>query len=49
LTRCFQLWLNGFGVPLTYGRDGSVVFVPFLVELDLAYQYLIECGFVELD
>ncbi len=41
----FQLRLNAYRVLLTRGRDGTVVFVPPLEELDLTYEYLFESGF----
>lgn len=44
----FQLRLNAYRVLLTRGRDGTVVFVPPLEELDATYAYLRDCGFREL-
>lgn len=44
----FRLRLNAYRVLLTRGRDGTVVFVPPLPELDPTYEYLSESGFVEL-
>jgi tRNA A58 N-methylase Trm61 len=35
-------------VLLTRGRDGVVVFVPALTELDETYQYLVASGFCEI-
>lgn len=44
----FQLRLNAYRVLLTRGRDGAVIFVPLLEELDETYKYLVESGIVEL-
>lgn len=44
-----QLRLNAYRVLLTRGRDGTVVFVPPLPELDETGGYLRACGFVSLD
>jgi hypothetical protein len=41
----FQLRLNAYRVLLTRGRDGTIVFVPPLQELDITYCYLSESGF----
>lgn len=41
----FQLRLNSYRVLLTRGRDGTVVFVPPLDEMDDTYEYLCKCGF----
>lgn len=41
----FQLRLNAYRVLLTRGRDGSVVFVPPLNELDETFKYLTLSGF----
>jgi hypothetical protein len=43
-----QLRLNAYRVLLTRGRDGTVVFVPPLAELDDTYAYLARSGFLEL-
>ena len=44
----FQLRVNAYRVLLTRGRDGAVVFVPTLPELDETYAYLREAGMVVL-
>jgi hypothetical protein len=44
----FQLRANAYRVLLTRGRDGTVVFVPPLLELDETYKYLLACGFLEI-
>jgi hypothetical protein len=44
----FQLRTNAYRVLLTRGRDGTVVFVPPLYELDETYSYLRESGFRDL-
>jgi hypothetical protein len=44
----FQLRLNAYRVLLTRGRDGTVVFVPPLAELDETFGHLKTAGFVEL-
>ncbi len=44
----YQLRINAYRVLLTRGRDGIVVFVPPLAELDGTFSYLVESGFVEL-
>jgi hypothetical protein len=41
--------LNAYRVLLTRGRDGTVIFVPPLNELDETYHYLAECGVPELN
>jgi|TARA_Y100000294_G_scaffold152541_1_gene150902 hypothetical protein len=41
----FQLRLNSYRVLLTRGRDGTVVFVPPIDEMDETYEYLCDCGF----
>ena len=41
----FQLRINSYRVLLTRGRDGVVVFVPPLRELDETAAYLQESGF----
>jgi hypothetical protein len=43
-----KLRLNAYRVLLTRGRDGVVVFVPALTELDETYQYLVASGFCEI-
>ena len=40
----FQLRTNAYQVLLTRGRDGTVVFVPPLYDLDETYNYLRESG-----
>ncbi len=40
----FQMRLNAYRVLLTRGRDGTVIFVPPLDELDETFQYLSACG-----
>lgn len=44
----FQLRLNSYRVLLTRGRDGTVVFVPPIDEMDETFEYLCECGFRQL-
>jgi hypothetical protein len=44
-----QLRVNAYRVLLTRGRDGTVVFVPPLTEMDETYRHLIESGFHPLD
>src|SRR5262249_5884358 len=44
-----QLRLNAYRVLLTRGRDGTVVFVPSLPELEETTEYLKACGFKSLD
>jgi DUF2075 family protein len=44
----FQLRVNAYRVLLTRGRDGTMVFVPPMYELDETYDYLRACGFREL-
>ena len=41
----FQLRLNSYRVLLTRGRDGTVVFLPPLQEMDETWDYLVSCGF----
>jgi DUF2075 family protein len=43
-----QLRLNAYRVLLTRGRDGTVVFVPPLGEMDETYSYLLDSGFRKL-
>lgn len=45
----FQLRVNAYRVLLTRGRDGTVVFVPLLPELDDTYVYLADSGFRSLE
>jgi len=44
----FQLRINAYRVLLTRGRDGCVVFLPSLPELDETYAFLTAAGFREL-
>jgi hypothetical protein len=44
----FQMRLNAYRVLLTRGRDGTIVFVPPLGELDATWEYLRNAGFKEL-
>lgn len=44
----YQLRVNAYRVLLTRGRDGTVVFMPPLKELDETWEYLTACGFREL-
>ncbi|UCH21558.1 MAG: DUF2075 domain-containing protein, partial [Deltaproteobacteria bacterium] len=44
----FQLRINAYRVLLTRGRDGSVVFVPPINELDATFSYLAKSGFKEI-
>jgi hypothetical protein len=44
----FQLRINAYRVLLTRGRDGCVVFVPPLAELDETFAYLLAIGFKRL-
>jgi hypothetical protein len=41
----FQMRLNAYRVLLTRGRDGTIVFVPALAELDETWDYLRAAGF----
>ena len=45
----YQLRLNAYRVLLTRGRDGTVVFVPMLRELNTTHARLAEAGFLSLD
>jgi hypothetical protein len=45
----FKLRMNSYRVLLTRGRDGTVVFVPPLPELEETYDYLVTSGFRRLD
>lgn len=40
----FQLRVNAYRVLLTRGRDGSVIFIPTLRELDETHDYLAMSG-----
>lgn len=44
-----QLRANAYRVLLTRARDGTVVFVPPLLELNETFEYLKACGFRELE
>lgn len=44
----FQMRLNAYRVLLTRGRDGEVIFIPTLPELDETYTYVRDCGIPEL-
>ena len=44
----YRLRLNAYRVLLTRGRDGTVIFVPDLAELDETYEYLVASGGREL-
>ncbi|MBL8967081.1 MAG: DUF2075 domain-containing protein [Spirochaetaceae bacterium] len=44
----FQLRVNAYRVLLTRGRDGTIVFVPPLYELDETWNYLVDSGFRDL-
>ena len=44
----FQMRLNAYRVLLTRGRDGSIIFVPPLANLDETYEFLMQCGVSEL-
>jgi hypothetical protein len=43
-----QLRINAYRVLLTRGRDGSIVFVPPIAEMDATFEYLSTAGFVGL-
>lgn len=43
-----QLRLNAYRVLLTRGRDGTIIFVPPITELDETWQYLRACGVPEV-
>ncbi len=45
----FQLRLNSYRVLLTRGRDGTVVFMPPLPELEETREYLVRSGFRRLE
>ena len=40
----FQMRINAYLVLLTRGRDGSIIFIPELTELDETYKFLLDCG-----
>ncbi|MGH7671107.1 MAG: DNA/RNA helicase domain-containing protein [Gemmatimonadaceae bacterium] len=44
----FQLRVNAYRVLLTRGRDGTVIFVPPIAELDETHSYLVAAGVVSL-
>lgn len=44
----FQLRLNAYRVLLTRGRDGTIVFVPPLTEMDETFEFLKAAGFREI-
>ena len=44
----YQLRLNAYRVLLTRGRDGTVIFVPPISQLDETWRYLRACGVSEL-
>jgi hypothetical protein len=44
----FQLRLNAYRVLLTRGRDGAVIFVPPMPQLDETFAWLSACGVLEL-
>lgn len=44
----FQLRVNAYRVLLTRGRDGCVVFVPSITEMDQTFDYLAASGFTVL-
>jgi len=44
----FQIRLNAYCVLLTRGRDGTIIFVPPLEELDETWRFLLAAGFREL-
>lgn len=43
-----QLRVNAYRVLLTRGRDGTVIFVPPIEEMDETFSYLVASGFQEL-
>lgn len=45
----FQMRLNAYRVLLTRGRDGTIVYLPPLEQLDETWDYLLESGFQSLD
>ncbi|MCK6481702.1 MAG: DUF2075 domain-containing protein [Planctomycetaceae bacterium] len=45
----FRMRQNAYRVLLTRGRDGTVVFVPPVRELDGTWEHLLACGFRELE
>lgn len=44
----YRMRLNAYRVLLTRGRDGTIVFVPPMDELDETFDFLLACGFREL-
>lgn len=44
----FQLRVNAYRVLLTRGRNGTVIFIPPLAELDETHRYLLDAGVMEL-
>lgn len=44
----FQMRINTYRVLLTRGRDGTIVFVPELTDLNETWEHLLACGFREL-
>lgn len=44
----YQLRVNAYRVLLTRGRDGTIVFVPPIAEMDETFEHLIATGFVVL-
>jgi DUF2075 family protein len=44
----FQLRLNAYRVLLTRGRDGAVIFVPPMPQLDETFAWLAACGVLQL-
>ena len=45
----FQMRVNAYRVLLTRGRDGSIIFVPQLADLDETYDFFLQCGIRELN
>jgi hypothetical protein len=45
----YQLRVNAYRVLLTRGRDGSVMFVPPMRELDETYKLMVGCGVRSID
>ena len=43
-----RLRKNAYRVLLTRGRDGTIVFVPPDERMDETWEFLLECGFREL-
>jgi len=44
----YKLRMNSYRVLLTRGRDGNVVFIPPIPELEETYEYLVNSGFRKL-